>query len=214
MKEFAQPALDTKPCPICVQVLPLTEFGICRSRKDGHNLYCRSCIRKKVTESRRALRAYKSIRDQYPASKIAESDNDSETDELNNDLSSGQQHCVARQLNRMTPAERVREAIRKGARTQKEIAQGTKLGKDEIGDALANLLLWTREIRTEVVGNTRLYLINETPVEPLIFDDSSYGPELPPRKHDVPSSFSALADLMPGKKPQGEPEKPGSWVAA
>src|SRR5882762_1259192 len=108
MMELVEQLGDTKHCPICAQVLPLSDFGVCRARKDGHNLYCRSCIRKKVTESRRALRAYKSIRDQYPASKIAESDNDSETDELNNDLSSGQQHCVARQLNRMTPAERVR----------------------------------------------------------------------------------------------------------
>jgi len=114
----------------------------------------------------------------------------------------------------MTSAERVREAIRKGARTQKEIAQGTKLGKDEIGDALANLLLWTREIRTEVVDNTRRYLINNVAPEPVFGDDESYAANLPPRKGDVPSSFSALADLMPGKKPQGEPEKPGSWVAA
>ena len=37
----------------------------------------------------------------------------------------------------------------------------TKLGKDEIGDALANLLLWTREIRTQVVDNTRMYFLNE-----------------------------------------------------
>jgi len=29
--------------------------------------------------------------------------------------------------------------------------QETKLAKDEIGDALANLLLWTHEIRTKMV---------------------------------------------------------------
>lgn len=211
MTELAQQALDTKQCPICSQVLPLTEFGICRSRKDGHNLYCRGCIRKKVTDSRRALKAYKSLRDQ--SSRIVESETQRDIDELPGELSPGQQHYVTRQLNRMTSAERVREAIRKGARTQKEIAQGTKLGKDEIGDALANLLLWTREIRTEVVDNTRRYLINEVTVEPVFGDDEGYT-NLPPRKRDVPSSFSALPDLMPGKKPQGEPEKPGSWVAA
>ena len=77
------------------------------------------------------------------------------------------QHYVTRQLNRMTPAERVREAIRKGARTQKEIAQGTKLGKDEIGDALGQPAALDREIRTEVVDNTRRYLINEVALEPL-----------------------------------------------
>ena len=68
----------------------------------------------------------------------------------------------------MSPVERVREAIRKGARTQKEIAQETKLGKDEIGDALANLLLWTREIKTQMVDNTRFYFINES-TESLMF---------------------------------------------
>lgn len=214
MTELVERVAETKHCPICAQVLPLIEFGVCRARKDGHNLYCRSCIRKKVTDSRRALKAYKSIRDQYPVSKVVETETPRDTDDLDNELPPGQHHYVTRQLNRMTPAERVREAIRKGARTQKEIAQRTKLGKDEIGDALANLLLWTREIRTEVVDNTRRYLINHVAPEPVFGDDESYTSNLPPRKRDVPSSFSALPDLMPGKKPEGETEHPASWVAA
>lgn len=212
--ELAEKVSNTKHCPICSQVLPLAEFGICRARKDGHNLYCRGCIRKKVTDSRRALKAYKSLRDQYPASKSVDSETERHNAELTDDLPPGQHHYVTRQLNRMTPAERVREAIRKGARTQEEIGKRTKLGKDEIGDALANLLLWTREIRTEVVNKTRRYLINEVAPEPVFGDDESYAANLPPRKRDVQSSFSALPDLMPGKKPQSEPERPGSWVAA
>jgi hypothetical protein len=215
MMELLELALETKHCPICSQLLPLTEFGICRARKDGRNLYCRGCIRKKVTESRRAFKAYKSIRDQYPTSKILEPDRDAAPNhELNNDSSSGHNQYASRQPNRMTPAERVREAIRKGARTQKDIAQATKLGKDEIGDALANLLLWTREIRTEVIENARQYFINVVAAEPVFGADESYTANLPPRKRDVPSSFSAVPVLMPGKKPQGEPEKLGSWFAA
>ena len=54
-----------KHCPICSQQLPLSEFGVCRARKDGRNLYCKSCIRKKVTESRRALKEYRSARKRY-----------------------------------------------------------------------------------------------------------------------------------------------------
>src|ERR1700737_4742989 len=100
MTELAQPTLDTKHCPICSQVLPLTEFGICRARKDGHNLYCRGCIRKKVTDSRRALKAYRSIRDQYPAGKTVETETQRDNDDLNNDLPPGQQQHVNRQLNR------------------------------------------------------------------------------------------------------------------
>lgn len=115
-------------------------------------------------------------------------------------------------LSKLTPAERVREAIRKGARTQREIAQETRLGKDEIGDAIANLLLWTREIKTQVVDNMRVYFINES-AEPLMFREEM--PEIPARKRDVPSSFSAIEGLMPGKRPEGEDaEKIGGWVAA
>ena len=40
------------------------------------------------------------------------------------------------------------------------------------------------------------------------------APSLPARKGDVPSSFSCLHGLMPGKNPEGEPEKIGGWVAA
>jgi hypothetical protein len=84
------------------------------------------------------------------------------------------------------------------------------MGKDEIGDALANLLLWTREIRTGMVDNTRVYFINDS-AESAGSDENQ---QIPKRKRDVPSSFSCLQGLMPGKNPQGEPEKIGGWVAA
>lgn len=117
-----------------------------------------------------------------------------------------------RMLSKLTPVERVREAIKKGARTQKEIAQETRLGKDEIGDAIANLLLWTREIKTRVVDNMRVYFINEGSEALLVHEEEL---NLPQRKRDVPSSFSALPGLMPGRNPEGEePEKIGGWVAA
>lgn len=119
-------------------------------------------------------------------------------------------HYPAKAVSKLSPVERVREAIRKGSRTQREIAQETKLGKDEIGDALASLLLWTHEIRTQVVGNTRLYFLNEA-TDTATVEES---PELPARKRDVPSSFSSLAGIMPGRNPEGEPAKIGGWVAA
>jgi len=75
---------------------------------------------------------------------------------------------------------------------------------------LANLLLWTREIRTELVDNTRRYYIIET--ETLLASEEAVN--VPRRKRDVPSSFSALHGLMPGRKPEGETEKIGGWVAA
>jgi hypothetical protein len=188
--------LPGKHCPICAQQLPLSEFGVCRARKDGRNLYCKSCIRKKVTESRRALKEYRTARKRCVSQPLSNADSDS---------------AYPRMLSKLSPVERVREAIRKGARTQKEIAQETRLGKDEIGEAIANLLLWTREIRTEIVDNVRHYSLHEAPENALARDEQ---PEFPQRKQDVPSSFSALQGLMPGRNPAGEPAKIGGWVAA
>lgn len=208
MKAESDLSLETKDCPLCNQALSLSEFGICRARKDGRNLYCKSCIRKKVTDSRQALREYKSARKRYVTLQALESNDMS----LADSESHAAGHHVTRVVSKLSPVERVREAIRKNARTQKEIGQETKLGKDEIGDALANLLLWTHEIRTQVIGNTRMYFINES--SEMAFSQAEGGPKIPRRKPDVPSSFSALQGLMPGKKPEGEPEKIGGWVAA
>jgi hypothetical protein len=203
MKQEIELPPNVKHCPICSLELPISEFGICRARKDGRNLYCKSCIRQKVTQSRRALKEYKSARKRYISQQV-------EISELINGDSTNGPHYSAKSLSKLSPVERVRDAIRRGSRTQREIAQETKLGKDEIGDALANLLLWTHEIRTQVVDNTRLYFINAAPETAGVEETL----RLPARKRDVPSSFSCLHGLMPGRNPEGEPEKIGGWVAA
>jgi hypothetical protein len=147
------------------------------------------------------LKEYKTARKKYISQQV------DIAELLSSDSSNGH---YAKAMSKLSPVERVRDAIRRGSRTQREIAQETKLGKDEIGDALANLLLWTHEIRTQVVDNTRLYFLNEA-AETATVDD---GPRLPARKRDMPSSFSCLPGLMPGRNPEGEPEKIGGWVAA
>ncbi len=168
MKQEIELPPNVKHCPICSLELPISEFGICRARKDGRNLYCKSCIRQKVTQSRRALKEYKSARKRYISQQVEI------TELLNGDPSNGA-HYTAKSLSKLSPVERVRDAIRRGSRTQREIAQETKLGKDEIGDALANLLLWTHEIRTQVVDNTRMYFINDA-TEPAALERESAAP--------------------------------------
>src|SRR6266496_4472673 len=125
MREEKELSPNLKLCPICSLEIPTSEFGVCRARKDGRNLYCKSCIRNKVTKSRRALKEYKSARKKYISQQVEL------PDFLTADSSPTGQHGV-RSVSKLSPVERVRDAIRRGARTQREIAHDTKLGKDEI----------------------------------------------------------------------------------
>src|SRR5882762_8910266 len=90
--------VSQKYCPICAQDLPLSEFGVCRARKDGRNLYCKSCIRKKVTDSRRALKEYRSARKRY-SSQSPEASWGSQSE-----VSSGTSY--SRLLSKLSPVER------------------------------------------------------------------------------------------------------------
>src|SRR5207237_2838866 len=187
--------IDLKRCPRCEDSLPVSEFGVCRARKDGLNLYCKRCIREKIAQSRQALREYKNSRVKQGTTPTAGKSR------LTIDAKSGfSPRRIARLLRKLSPADRVREAIRCGARTQKHIAQLTKLTKDEVCDALANLLLWTREIRTEVVNHTRLYFVNEHSEK----DAKSSGAK---RARSLTPSFSSVGVLMPGRKPSAKGKK-------
>src|SRR5215204_5057137 len=102
---MAEPQLSpqVKNCPICTKELPISEFGRCRARKDGRNLYCKPCIREKVTQSRRALKEYKAARKKYEAQ--LEATIIAEQSEF---LAS-----VARPI-KLSPVDRVRLAIERG----------------------------------------------------------------------------------------------------
>lgn len=190
--------VELKRCPRCEGSLPLAEFGVCRARKDGLNLYCKRCIRQKIAQSRQALREYKNARIKHGSTVVPEASR------VAIDAKSGfSPRRIARMLRKLSPADRVREAIRCGAETQTEIAQVTRLPKDEVCDALANLLLWTREIRTQVINNTRRYFVNE-PSEELtkareVVEDG--------RKRGLNPSFSSVSVLMPGRKPSAKGKK-------
>ncbi len=184
--------LELKRCPRCEESLPLSEFGVCRARKDGLNLYCKRCIRQKIALSRQALREYKTARSKHGA--VATKSR------VTLDAKSGfSPRRIARMLRKLSPADRVREAIRCGAETQSEIVQVTKLPKDEVCDALANLLLWTREIRTQIVRHQRRYFVNEVPEE--------QGKSMARAKRGLTPSFSSVGVLMPGRKPSARGKK-------
>lgn len=189
--------VELKRCPRCEESLTLSEFGVCRARKDGLNLYCKRCIRQKIAQSRQALREYRNARIKHGSTVVPE------RSRLTIDVKSGfSPRRIARMLRKLSPADRVREAIRCGARTQKEIAQVTKLPKDEVCDALANLLLWTHEIRTQIVSHTRMYFVNDAAEE-------AANPAEPQarRKRGLNPSFSSVGVLMPGRKPSARGKK-------
>jgi len=185
--------IELKRCPRCEESLPLSEFGVCRARKDGLNLYCKRCIRQKIALSRQALREYKKARGKHGSS--ISSDGVRVSLDHKTSLSSRR---IARMLRKLSPADRVREAIRCGAHTQKEIAQVTKLPKDEVCDALANLLLWTREIRTQIVRHQRMYFVNDE-IEGLT--------KATAKRKRLNPSFSSVGVLMPGRKPSAKGRK-------
>ena len=196
--------IELKRCPRCEESLPLSEFGVCRARKDGLNLYCKRCIRQKIAMSRQALREYKKARGKHGSSIGL----DSSRVTLDNKTTLSSRR-IARMLRKLSPADRVREAIRCGAHTQKEIAAVTKLPKDEVCDALANLLLWTREIRTQIVRHQRMYFVNED-MELLAKAQAAAQK----RSRSLSPSFSSVGALMPGRKPAVRGKKRGAKTAA
>jgi len=154
--------------------------------------------------SRQALREYKKVRGKHISS--ISSDTSRVTLDNKTTLSSRR---IARMLRKLSPADRVREAVLCGAHTQKEIALVTKLPKDEVCDALANLLLWTREIRTQIVRHQRMYFINED-MEILAKAQAAAQK----RSRSLNPSFSSVGVLMPGRKPAAKGKKRGAKPAA
>jgi len=122
----------------------------------------------------------------------------------------GARNHSARSSGYLTPAERIKEVISKGPKTQKEILEETKLPKDDVGEALADLLLWKHEVGTKVVGETRLYFMRTSQNQMI---ESSEETALQSRfDAEALSSFSSLPFLLPGKDGR-QAQKGNSWVA-
>src|ERR1043165_702887 len=107
-----------KRCGRCKLEQELSEFGFDKSRPDGLNGYCKSCIREKVSEQRKRKRLY--LRGRKPFRKPCLP-----------------VYPIWRM--KLKPREAVLQAIKRGASTQHEIKQATRLYPDELTDALADL---------------------------------------------------------------------------
>ena len=171
---------ELKRCPRCEESLPLSEFGVCRARKDGLNLYCKRCIRQKI-----ALKPPGAARIQDCAQQAWRRGQQIARDHRCQIRFFAAPDCphAAKAVARRSRARG--HSLRR--ETQKEIVQVTKLPKDEVCDALANLLLWTREIRTQIVRHQRRYFVNEAAEEPAKGSDS----QIQTRPDALPSARSA-----------------------
>jgi hypothetical protein len=186
-----------KCCPRCNVKSPLDHFGISRARKDGRNIYCKRCNRDRTNASRQSARERQEKQKGARISPMATGRtnvNGARAESVDRFELSCQ--SLPRAAACLSPVERVRDAIRSGPKTQKEILEETKLSKDEIGDALADLLLWLHEVGTHSVGDTRLYFLK---VER---DGESENETQNGRRSDFDSdvsSFSSLPFFVRGK---------------
>lgn len=132
-------------CPLCSQPTLVKEHGICRSRKNGRNLYCRGCVRVKVTAQRQAARAIRATQDAARQRRLLEGLEPIEVNESSistADLQRKPDVKARGQRWRLTPADRLIVALREGCRTREEIKRRTKLTMDEVCDLLAELSGW------------------------------------------------------------------------
>lgn len=146
-----------KQCPRCPSQgrdgwLTTGDFGICRSRKDGLNLYCRQCIREKIYEGRQALRAYRkaraTVRRQAAEQKaieraIAKAAVRTVVPVVKGRPSDGD---YRKRVRKLSMPERIVLSLREfGPQTQPELRQSCRaLSVDELGEALAACMLWNK----------------------------------------------------------------------
>jgi hypothetical protein len=144
-------SLELKTCPSHPggpTDLPRSAFGICRSRADGQNLYCKACIRTKVNEQRAAIREWKKLRNlpRKPMVIATVSAVPAMNGQLSWMASLVLQACSGGQR---TQYDIIRSIVRTTRRTYGRV-------EEDVGVALADLFD-ARLIATLVEGETRVY---------------------------------------------------------
>jgi predicted Rossmann fold nucleotide-binding protein DprA/Smf involved in DNA uptake len=151
-------------CPICNphdepdKRLAISEFGVCRARKSGRNLYCKACVRKKVTDSRKTVKEHKNRNNFSNGDPPIHSNGDGDCDE-------GSQIVWSTQ-NRLTPEEKVLASLKESPKTPKQVARDTKLSLEAVDIILTEMALHTREVKSEIQGDDRVYSLTGRVVIP------------------------------------------------
>lgn len=109
-----------KHCPRCDRVLETSEFGVCRARKGGLNLYCRRCIREKIAIQRAVTKEYRAKIKRRPMRKQCEK-------------------SMPIYLLAITDFEKVKLAFARGITDRSEMRRATRLYWDDLTDAIAVL---------------------------------------------------------------------------
>lgn len=134
-----------KFCPKCQKKLSVKRFGVCKSRKDGLNAYCRICIVATVKAFRQRKREMKAA---IKVSRVVV-----ETLERKANVLSAPAKVSA--------LDKVRNAVEAGCATRDEIQANTKLDWDDLGVALAELTFERGVLRIERVGSKRKFHLAE-----------------------------------------------------
>jgi delta 1-pyrroline-5-carboxylate dehydrogenase len=152
--DYAEPISGSlKRCPRCPSqgreaMKPIGAFGICRARPDGLNLYCKRCIREKISASRLALREYKQMR------KRREQQMGQPSLPPRKEIVKAARHARYVRQGTSAMSDKVLRAIDAGAATQSEIRRLTKLSRDTVSDALAELMCDRRQVATRLLEAT------------------------------------------------------------
>jgi hypothetical protein len=135
---------ETQQCGgSCKRILPLTSFGIARSRLNGRNLYCPPCSREKVYASRTKKKDMDEARKRFLQPTL---------------LPTERKPMMFRRKVLPPPIQMVREAVQNGARSRETIKLVTRLRWDVLTDCLA--ILFDEGVLTiKSVGEERLFFV-------------------------------------------------------
>jgi hypothetical protein len=178
-----------KRCPRCEGSLPLSEFGICRARKDGLNLYCRWCIREKINAGRQALREMRAAR---RAAITAENSKRRPVTPSpprligRPKLSSGP-HRISLKF---SPGQRVVKALQWGPLQFNDLAHAARVSRDELSDVLPSVMLWPSDKLQKVhskngTGPRVYFLLSENEVE----EPKPTLPQREPRSYGISTIY-------------------------